>query len=265
MNARAVILGVALLLGATGVSAEVAVIELRHRPAADLLPALRGAAPEDAALTGTGFRLIVRGDNATVATVRELARGLDVAAENLQISVRQADDRRSDRKGRDGEVRIDTDGEGTDVSGGVRIYNSRDSRSSDRVQSVRVQAGRPAWIDTGGSETIITGRALGRDRHGGFFAESRALRDWRDGFFVTAEVRGDEVRVQVEVVRGAPLEDGSAPRRELATTLEVPLGTWVRIAAVDEMEQRSGSGIVRRSSDARVENSAVELRVDAVD
>jgi hypothetical protein len=241
--------------------AEVDIIDLRHQPAEQIIPALREVAPEGAAITGTGFQIIVRAEAGDIAVVRELVRGLDQPVETLQISVRQVGADTGLRQGTEGGVRI---GGGT-ASGSVRIYRSEDARSDRSVHSIRVQDGQSAWIDTGGTELVATDRLYALDaRDGAAFGERRVARDWQDGFFVRPQRHGDQVTLSIEVVRETPLTDeGTAPRRELVTTVTAPLGEWVRIGGVDSSSRERDRRILFRTRDLRTSRSAVEIRVDA--
>ncbi len=241
--------------------ADVSMIDLRHRTAEQILPSLREVAPEGAASTGTGFQIIVRADSGALATVKELVRGLDQPVETLRVSVRQSSDSLRSREGAEGGVRI---GDGK-ASGNVRIYSSRGARSGDSVHSVRVQAGQPAWIDTGGTEVIATDRLFAANPRGGAaFGERRRLRDWRDGFFVRVQRRGDEVTLGIEVVREEPLTDGAAAGRELVTTLTGRVGEWIPVGGVDSAVGHRDRRLILRSRDARGTRQTVEVRVGPV-
>src|ERR1051325_2081623 len=79
----------AFLLNVAVVAETLQVIELRHRPAAEVEPILRPLIQRDEVLSATGCRLILRAGEARRAEIERLVATLDVAPRQLTLTVRQ--------------------------------------------------------------------------------------------------------------------------------------------------------------------------------
>ncbi len=65
------------------------IIELRSRPAEDLIPLLSPIAGADGTVTGTGGTLFIRAAPERIADIRRVLQQIDRPARNLLIQVRQ--------------------------------------------------------------------------------------------------------------------------------------------------------------------------------
>lgn len=257
---RLLIIAWLCLLPVTAIAAA-EIFELRHRPASEILPAIRDLAPEGVAVSAQGFRIVARGDAGALTELAAVVRSLDTPVQNLRVSVRQS--RQSQRRSRSlrGTGVIDGDG----ASSRLRLRGSGDARVRTSEQAVIVQSGQSAWVDAGGEQLVVTERLLGRDRRGqGLLGQRIQARRWHDGFFVTAERRGDRVSVRIEVLREGALEDAEAERFSLITNLETGLGEWVRLAGLSEDSSAGDRSVLRRSRDARARDRSLWLRVEAM-
>lgn len=252
---------IGLVLAAGSALADVAVIELRHRPAAELLPLVEPMTPAETVVRGDGSRLVVRGTPERIEAVRALVEQLDTRPEALRISLRIGSETVTGRAG----AEIAGDGDERGETGSVRVHGTRDATARDRIQTVRAVAGRPAFIDTGGT-LLLTERTIAVRRRGAAIDERYRRMDWPDGFLATARVDGDRVTVTLRADRAdPPRPDTATERQRIVTTVAGPLGQWIPVAAVSEQGARTGSGITRRSSDARDRRRTVELRVTRID
>lgn len=117
-------------LPAQGQTAELRVIPLRHRLAAELIPTLEPLLGPGETVTGMDSRLIVRATPATLAQLERVINELDVARRNLRITVRHS-------------TAGTTQERAQSVSGDIRRDGSRVIMSGDpRVGSTGITVGR---------------------------------------------------------------------------------------------------------------------------
>ena len=192
------------------------IIDLRHRTAEQVLPALRPLLEPGATLSGQANRLIVRASPANIADLRLALEALDRPARRLQISVR-FDDSREAAAGR-------IEASGSVGSRGSRFdLKAQESRvrSDERVdQRVQVLEGSRAVIYSGRSRPA---RQLIHTPGGVIPQQVTVVHDQATGFEVIAHLSGKGVRLEIAGQRGS---------RYTGTTVEANLGQWIQLGSV---------------------------------
>jgi hypothetical protein len=273
-----------------GAAQALEIIELRHRPAEQLIPLL---APLTAggSVTGTGFTLIVRAGAAQIAQIRQVVASLDRAPRQLLISVRQ-DLGGSMRAGGAGAQVILAPG-GSRAQGS--LYERTGTAQDDIAQQVRTLEGNPAFVQTGTS-SLVPQRTVTRTPGGTIVQESVVQRDLNTGVWVMPRVSGEtvilEIATQRDALAGGP-GGGSAPggvivqgggvggggigpgaggvtgagaasTNRLVTTVSGRLGEWLDLGGVSTAQSVESRGILARSSEAALGERRVWVRVEEV-
>jgi len=249
------------MLAAGNVRAAIQVLDLHHRTAAQLIPSLQGVVDQGVVLRADGYRLIVRGSDAQIETVRTLVQKLDSAPGNLLIQVRRTDGATTERRGVQGGVEAHSGG---GLHGNVSVYRSSGAESGSQTQSVRAVAGRPVHIDSGGVLLLRDEFAARGGRGGAAYGSKVHPVAVPNGFDATATVSGDEVTIAIRVDRVSVADGGSdrLDRNSVETTVSGHLGEWLPVGTVSNRRQTSDRAIVRRSSDADTTTTTLELRVE---
>jgi hypothetical protein len=236
------------------------IIELRHRPAEQVIPIVRPMLDRDGAITGTGFQLMVRTSPQNFAQIRQMVASLDRAARQLIIQVRQ------DRDGR--EARFDARGNVILSPGASRaagtVADSTSQGAGAITQQVRTQEGAPAYVSTGTSQ-LVPQRNVRRTVNGVVVQDTVAERDISSGFYVTPRVNGDNVFLEISTQRDTPnpaLGAGGANISRSATSVSGRLGEWIEIGGVNQTSVNEGSGLLSRSSASSSQNTRIYLRVE---
>lgn len=237
------------------------IIQLRNRPADQVIPIVQPMLESGGAVTGTGFQLMVRTSPANLAQIRQVVASLDRAARQLVISVRQdaetSDSRFSARAG----VVLEP---GNSRAAGSVIDSAAQGRDN-LSQQVRTQEGSPAYIQAGTSQ-LISSRTVTRTVNGVTVQETVTPRDIVSGFYATPRVNGDTVFLDISTQRDTPgnLGPGSANISRAAMTVSGRLGQWIEIGGVNQTRSVESSGILARSSEAGVLDKRIYLRVEEV-
>lgn len=256
-------------------AADLAIIDLQHRSAAEVLPVLRPLVGADVALSGTDYKLIVRGNPADVARIREALAVIDRAPKQLLVSVRYTGSPNSNTsefsagalRNRSNTANGESANERQIIAhGGVTTSTASDSN----VSSVRVLEGNGAHIATGQSVPVITAyRVSSGNRPGaGIAADYREL---TTGFDVLPRVNGARIMLDISTQQQSTtdLSSSSAAVHYTTTTIAGRLGEWIELGGVASSFTEQGvnvnaNGGTRRTT-TQSDQRTVMVKVEQVD
>jgi type II secretory pathway component GspD/PulD (secretin) len=229
------------------------IIELQHRSANELLPHIQPLLGPRDALTGTGYRLIVRTSPGRLNQVREVVAQLDQPIRELRLSVRVSDDTRQDERRLDPAGEIDHQG---------RVVRRYATTRRDSEQWLRVQDGQQAHIREG--EVIPMAGAV-VFRPDGSVVGGVDYQSLDRGFVVTPRLMPDG-RVHLHIVqiaeRESPAGGGRVETRALETVVTVEPGEWVNLGGTVARSTGDDQRIIgtRRTKDR--EAGTVQVKID---
>lgn len=266
-----------------GQATELRVIPLRHRLAAELIPALEPLLGPGETVTGMDSRLIVRATPATLTQLERVIAELDVARRNLRITVRHhaAGAAQEQTQGLSGELRRDgsrvTVGDdpragGTGIvvghegpDGRVRIHGERRTTTAreNLDQTLVMMDGGQGVIRIGESIPVVQPfLALVGDRLQ--VAVGTEFYDVTTGFAVAPRLHGDTVQLAI-----APRLSFRSSRgiqvievRELSTTVTVRRGEWLDLGGVIESANDLNRQIFATYRSTRHTATRISVRVD---
>lgn len=280
MRARTALLTAALLLS-PGIRADadtLHTIELRHRPAAEVLPLIRPLLARGDGASGSGFLLFIRTDPHRLKEIERVLATVDVAARNLTITVRQGSAREiaESRHEMTGHVEIGDRAavqlpdhaaapDGLRVRKGNVTYRAQaHERSHDQVraQTLRVQDGQRAYVRIGQSiphvqkTLVLGGRSL-------VLHQGMAFEDATTGFDVQPRVRGETVHIEITPrVTTSRTPEGVVSFHELRTTVAARLGEWIDLGEILGSASDVHREILAAGRTSSQERHSVLLRVD---
>jgi len=249
------------------------IIDLKNRPADEIIPVIRPMLKPNDAITGTGFQLFIRTDSKTLEEVTRLLQVMDKAPRNLIIKVRNNLD--SNSKSTDlntsGNYEIGDDvrvvvgdrpprQEGTNV----RINSNKNTTSRDTEHMIRVIEGGKAFI-TAGEIRPYEHRTIIRHRNGVSVYDSVDYQDVTSGFYVSPRLTGNgnvSLQVQPHYRTVSDKHRGTVDVQEADTTLQTRLGEWVQIGGIDTDENSKDSGILSTSRNSSDKQSAIFIKVE---
>ena len=268
------------MLAPAGVSAEeLRVIQLKHRPAGEIIPLIRPLLGPEDALSGMDYRLIVRTSDRNLKEIERLLAQLDVAQRQLRITVEQrvADDRDTTTHSVEGEVpigdkaRIKLPEKSPNNRGLVVQKDKLRFRTGQRTttgrnettQTVMTLDGQRASIRVGQSVPHVKKILAIGDRQV-LIAQGIELQDVTTGFDVLPRVHGD--RVQMEITpRLSTLRDpatGLADFQELSTTVEVRLGEWIDLGTILGHRNEIDRAILDSAATESGERRTIRLKIE---
>ena len=249
------------------------IIDLKNRPADEIIPVIKPMLKPNDAITGTGFQLFLRTDAKTLEEVTRLLQVMDKAPRNLVIKVRNSLD--SESKSTDFNTSGNyTIGDDTKVIVGdrpprdegtkVRINSNRSSTDRDAEHMIRVIEGGQAFI-TAGEIRPYEHRTIIRHRYGVSVYDNVDYQDVTSGFYVTPRLIGNNkvsLHVQPHYRTANEERSGTVDVQEADTTVEANLGEWIQIGGIDTDAKSKDSGILSTSRSSNNTRSEIYLKVD---
>jgi type II secretory pathway component GspD/PulD (secretin) len=260
-------------------------LQLKHRPAEEVMPVLKPMLGPDDSLSGQGFQLFIRTTDSNFEQIRRMVSQLDTPAKLLLISVFQGDDRELRALGVSGHFEYQSgdtgvalgstdksSARGADVhystrnaTAGARTFSTRGRLSDSPIHQLRVTEGSEGYIETGESIPYFSGGYWAGKRHG-VVEGGVDYKDINTGFYVLPRVHGEQVTMDVSPYkqsqsrqRGGDIETQSA-----STRITGRLGQWITIGGVTEQTRSSSSGIGSYGSTQSRGNASIWIRADLV-
>jgi hypothetical protein len=272
-------------ISAVADATRIELIELKGRTAEELIPLLQPVVKPQGALSGSGYRLIVRATDAQHREIRRLLEQLDHAPQRLLITVHMGQLSQSEQQG--AQLEIAREGEHGGIalgsadhhqergmvidqqdaqgSASVRLHSTRSvGQGEDRLQ-VQALEGEPAFIATGSVRPYpayveawrgprgATGGAVGMD-----------YQQASTGFYAVARLRGDQV-----VVQASPQKQtfdkhtaGTIEGQSVHTTVAGPLGSWLRLGSTGGSSTEQNTGLSGSHSTSTLRSDPVWLKVE---
>lgn len=276
----------ASLLLVSAVQADsVSVVQLQHRPAAEVVPVIAPMLGPNDAISGEGFKIFVRASAEGQQRVRSLVERLDTPARVLQVSVFQGSEHvlhelalRGNVQVQRGDTTIDVgSGYGNEPDGGGRIIYSTSggSASVDAVATqrnlrghpihrVRVTEGKEAYIETGERIPYFAGVALrGRRALAGGVQYENVV----TGFYALPRIRGDNVVLEVSPFKTSRSDSGrgNVETQSATTTVTGRAGEWLFIGGISEQTERTESAVASTYATQGSRNTGIWIKAELVE
>lgn len=263
------ILAALSILISMSIHAATEVIPLNFRMAEDVLPIAQSVVGDQGKVNAYGNQLVVNAPVEVISELREVLSQLDNEPRRLLISV----DTQSSAIGSDsgyrvdgstgiGDVEVQTGRGKTEGRDQVRIIRRSTTSQGSGVQKIQATEGYPALIQVGQSVPITT---TGADGYGQVYQQTQ-YRNVTRGFYATATVQGDRVRVTISshqdrMSRSLP---DAIDIQETDTRVSGRLGEWISLGGLDENASSNQSGTLRRYSTQGRQDLSLRLKVDAL-
>lgn len=251
--------------------AEVAVIKVNYREAADLLPLVQSLlSPEGkASLDERTNSIIVVDTSESVAKIRAFVATMDKPAEQVRVRFRFKEASRSTDRD------ISTSGKISGEHGSIAIggaeeegvhVRAQDSRTQHRGQTesfISVMSGSTAYLWVG-REIPFTQRWVYLTHTYAHEVETVQFQRVETGFEVKPIVAGDRVHIEI-VPRISSLEDrerGVVRLTEASTKVTVLKGQWVTIGGTSEQSNEAIRDILSTGSSSTNSTLSLSLMVE---
>ena len=233
-------------------------IELRNRPADELVPLIQPLLAPGDTLVPNNFQLILKASPETVREVRALLGQVDRRPHRLVIYVAQGSQITGAAAGAGAQIRGRIDTNRPDRSGAAirgEIYQSQGQDRTGATQKVQTLDGRSAMIQVGQHLPLPYG-------WGGVQYQPVTT-----GFAVTPRLAGDRVTLAIEPWsdRLAQGQGGVIQSQSARTQVTAALGEWVEIGGAAETSVREQSGLTGGGYANASRDSHILLKVEDLD
>lgn len=260
------LIGIVLLLPVAGF-ADVKIIELKHRPAAELLSQVRELLDDNEKAQAAGSHMVLIADGESLQAAEKLLSLLDRPAVNLLIRVKQTTESQQAGKDTSASVRYgNKSGLSTSAGAGFRSGNSTLNQEQSLLLAVggrgRIEVGRD--IPFTEQWSALTGDITG-------YSEKTAYANIATGFWVyPIQLQAEQVLVEIEpyisdVKQGA----GSGPLQinyaQLKTRLLVPLAQWYPLGRQLKRQNDINRAIISWRSTTDQADRELQIRIEKTD
>lgn len=263
------LLGLTLFGLSTVLHAHMQVIQLKHRPANDLLPLISPMLAADERVAGQGQQLILRADSERLRELVSLLEQLDTPLRRLLITLDDSSQHIGSGQDIQARARIKT-GQGQIVLGNpgrgdnqVSIRRYSTGGSNQGLRSVQTLEGQAAYV---GSGQLIRQQQIDYDHRGRPYTYNQD-RELDQGFYVVARVQGSQVVLELSASndRQAPGNSRIINTSSLSTKVSGPLGSWIKLGQLDQNGQTSSNALNENSRNYSTSNNNLRIKVEVID
>lgn len=252
---------------------ELQVIELRHRLAEQVLPALQPLVEPGGAITGMDSMLFVRTSPANFEQIRQAVAALDRQLRQLRITVGQGTveaDSGSAVRGSatvgSGDVQVGVNRPPVGEPGlAVTARHSTQRANLRNVSSVAALEGTETFIAIGQSAPVTTTQVT--PGWAGSTVQTTEYRDANTGFYATPRVSGDVVTLDLSPTQqrfSGPPSDRRVATAGITTQVGGRLGEWIRVGGSSNSNRSDTSGLLTWGTRSGEASYSVWVKVEEV-
>jgi type II secretory pathway component GspD/PulD (secretin) len=252
---------------------ELQVIQLRHRLAEQVLPALQPLVEPGGAISGMDSMLFVRTSPANFEQIRQAVAALDRQLRQLRITVGQGTvetDTGSAVRGSasvgSGDVQVGVNRPPVGEPGvAVTARHATQRANLQNISSVAALEGTETFIAIGQSAPVTTTQVTpGWTRS---TVQTTEFRDANTGFYATPRVSGDVVTLDLSPTQqrfSGPPSDRRVATAGITTQVSGRLGEWIRVGGSSTSNRSDTSGLLTWGSRSGEASYSVWVKVEDV-
>lgn len=264
-------------------AAPIEVIDLKNRPAEEILPIIKPMLDSDGAISGSGFQLIIRTSADNLVQIRAIIQKIDTAPRQLLISVFQGSQRELEaasrnihihyqdkylhagtgQPGKPSGTRIKAGSGG--LSAGGFIQQTQSHNSDMPIQQLRILEGSSGYIETGQSIPYFSGRVYGQRGRAIVEAETD-YKDIHTGFYVQPRLNDKQVILAISPYKESLSKRGAGiiDTQVASTTVTGAVGQWLEIGGIAHQSSSTSTGIGMHYKTREKHSSSLWIRADPV-
>lgn len=253
---------------------ELQVIQLRHRLAEQVLPALQPLVEPGGAISGMDSMLFVRTSPANFEQVRQAVAALDRQLRQLRITVGQGTvETVSDSAVRgsatlgsgDVQVGVNRPPVGDETGIAVTARHATQRANLRNVSSVAALEGTETFIAIGQSAPVTTTQVT--PGWSGRTVQTTEFRDANTGFYATPRVSGEVVTLDLSPAQqrfNGPPSDRRIATAGITTQVSGRLGEWIRVGGSSTTNRSDTSGLLTWGTRSDEASYSVWVKVEEV-
>lgn len=245
------------------------IITLQHRFAEEILPAITPLIGEHGTASAMQNNLIIRTSPENMANIEAIISTLDIARQNLKISVMRNQNAISaganaevSGRSRSGNIAI-TSGTSRIIRNGVAvsIENQRNKSSTNSTQFIQVTDGEQAFISVGQS-IPYTQEWINLTQRYASVRRTTEFINIDTGFAVRPRTLGNKIELEITPRFSQLNQRGMIDFETLTTTITTSRGEWVDIAETMQQKDDVSRAILSWGSNNQSFNNQLLIKVD---
>jgi len=262
-----------LLSGSVRADNPLEMIELKHRPVAEVLPLVRPFVDKAGSISGMNNLLVIRTSPQNLNEIRQIVRRIDTPLKRLMIYVRQGRAEMAVHSGVSAGFHTSINDRGRILAGdapgreGARltIRSAHTQSRQDITHRVQTLEGHSAFIETGQSIPINTISSTTNSSGSTSQQVTTRYRNATTGFYVTPRLSGEQVTLEVRPHMNRPDRvSGAFDIQRASTVVTTRLGQWVLIGGSSGGDTPSASGPLHQYRTENKESSSIYLMVEEI-
>ncbi|MGB4812831.1 MAG: secretin N-terminal domain-containing protein [Methylophilaceae bacterium] len=246
------------------------IITLKHHLAEEILPMIQPLAGEDGVITGMQNQIIVRASPEHMAEIEQTIASLDVALQNLKITVSHQNNHASSRNGvqvsgsqRIGDIEVRTNRYPKNAPDGAQIdiENNQSNIQNYGTQFINVLDGRAAFIRVGQSVPFTQEWVTYMHRYTNVQQTTQYV-DITTGFSVRPHIMGDQIELEISPRIAKPNQQGMIDFEELGTIVRINKGEWFDLGGTMQQKDVVSRAILSQQNSNQTQSNALFIRVD---
>lgn len=246
------------------------IIDLQHHFAKDILPIIQPLVGSDGVVTGMQNHLIIRASPERMIEIEHVISALDVARQNLKITVSRQNNLQTEREGFEtsgrkqiGDVKIGTNRHPKSLRDDIQfeIENNQSKTHISSNQYINVIDGEFAFIRVGQSVPFTHEWVTLTHR----YINSQQTTEYVDistGFSVRPRSIGDEVELLITPRIVQLNKHGYIDFEDLSTTVRVLRGEWLNLGNILQQKDEVSRAILSQQNSIQSQNNNLSIRVD---
>ncbi len=240
-------------------------IELQHKPAGDIIPLIEPLLPENAVISGEGYKIILKTTAENLPQVKQLIAELDTPLQQLQIAV-SLDPAVLQQQTSLPTLTTNIPGKDKTRPAPIsqtettQIYKTQGQQAAAGLQVIQVLQDRWTMIRTGQSIPVMN-RVRNPD---GTITESISYQHVNQGLRIRPHLSGKEVVLSVQPFYEAASQSGTG--RQLYYKQEkqtkTHLGTWISIDTTTGSQLQPADNKAQQNLPAPGATALIYMRVD---
>ena len=248
---------------------------LRHRPAENILPLVKQFLHPDGAITGSGYKLIIKTTGSNMDQLKEIITELDIKLKTLRISI--STDRKAFENQQQIAVNIESGiapstnspgvqkivvGKGAKHKVTTRVFSTATRSNQPVAQHVQLLEGQWAKISTG-SAVPYTERNTNPD---GTVTETIHYQKRSSSFKVRAHTKGNNVYLTLrpEIEQASKEGGGKTIYQNVDTSITTQMNKWTGIAGSNIKSERTSQGLLHSTQRQHELEREIFVKVEAV-
>lgn len=240
-------------------------IKLQHKPAGDIIPLVEPFLPENAFISGEGYKIILKTTAENMPQVKQLITNLDTPLQQLLISV-SLDPAVLQQATIESAPPVELPGDNNTATlspsqaDATRTYETKGHKVAAGIQVIQVLQDRWSVIRTGQAIPVMK-RMRNPD---GTITESVSYQQVNQGLRIRPHLRGEEVILSIQPFYEAASQSGTGQqlyyKQEKQTKSQ--LGKWLSIDTTTGILIQSGGSIAQQDPTSLMSTSLIYLKVD---